>query len=91
MSVGPAYWSESLRVSVLGASGSGVASIMSFSSMFFMFPFKNISVSSFSPGDRKWASEAMAEAAAAATAVPEGEAVRKTAVYELDSLFSFMG
>ena len=78
-------------VSASGELVAGVVLIMSLSPMFFVFPFKNISVSSSSPGDRKWASEAMAEAAAAATAVPEGEAVRKTAVYELDSLFSFMG
>ena len=37
-----------------------------------MFPFENISVSSFSPDDRKWTSGAMAEAVTAGEAAKNG-------------------
>ena len=57
-----------MGASASGAFGSGVVSIVSLSSMLFMFPFENISVSIFSPDDRKKESGAMAEVAAAKTA-----------------------
>ena len=49
-----------------GTPGVEVDSIVSLSAIFFIFPFENSSVSSFSPDDRKWASGAILEAAAAA-------------------------
>ena len=56
--------------------------------MLFMFLFQNISVSSFSPDDRKWASGAMAEVTAAVEAVA---AVAKTAESGVDSLLRVAG
>ena len=64
-SVDPESWVAALGVSALCLSGAGVVSIVSLSAMLFMFPFENITVSSFIPDDRKWASGAMVEAAAA--------------------------
>ena len=57
--------------------------IFSLSDIVFMLPFKNISVSTFSPDDRKWASGAMAEAE---TAVTTGAAAEKTTASGVDSL-----
>ena len=61
---------------------------MSLSAMLFMFPFKNIPVSSFRPDDRKWASGAMPEVAEAVVLVA---VVAKTAASELDSFSRVMG
>ena len=62
-------------------------SIVSLSAMLFMFPFKNSSVFSFSPDDRKWASGAMAVAVvAAATRAAAGKTSAK-----VDSLLRVTG
>ena len=45
-------WAAVLGVSASGESGAGVVLIVSLSDMLFMFPFENISVSSFIPDDR---------------------------------------
>ena len=79
----PAYWEEYSGVSVSSALVAGVVSIVSLSAMLFIFPSGNISVSSFSLDDRKWASGKMAEAAAA---VAEGASASKIAAYMVTSL-----
>ena len=61
----PASWALASGVSAPGVLGSGVVSIVSLSEIFFMFPFENISVSSFIPDDSKWVSGAVVEAAVA--------------------------
>ena len=64
-----------------------VVLIVSLSSMFFMLPFENISVTSFSPDDRKWEFWEMAEAkGAAAAAVAAGSMVAKTVASGVASL-----
>ena len=89
----PSYWEESLVVSASGESVAGVVFIISLSPMFFVFPFKTVSVSSSSPGDRKRASEEISEAVAAveAGAVEVGEVEEKTSMFGLYSLLGVMG
>ena len=53
--------------------------------MFFMFPFENFSVSSFSPDYRKW------ESGAIAVSVAVGSAVEKMAASWVASLLSITG
>ena len=80
----PESWYSASGVSDSCALGEGVVSIVSLSAMLFMFPLENISVSSFSPNDRKWASGAMAEAALTAVAeVAVVETEEKTAAYRV--------
>ena len=55
------------------------------SAMFFIFPFKNSLVSSFSPDDREWASGAMSAALAT------GAATKKTAASGVASLSRVTG
>ena len=83
------FWEASLGVSASGASGSGLVSMVSLSEMLFMFPFKNILVSSFSPDYRKWASGAMAKAEE--TSVAAVELVVKTVESRVPSLLMVMG
>ena len=59
-----ASWATASGVSALGILGGGLVLIVSLSDILFMFLFKNISVSSFSPDNRKWASGTMSEATA---------------------------
>ena len=87
-SVDPESWVAALGVSALCLSGAGVVSIVSLSAMLFMFPFENITVSSFIPDDRKWASGAIADAAAE---VVEGVATKKTAASGVDSFLGVTG
>ena len=63
-------------LSASGASGTGLVFIVSLSAMFSMFPFENISVSSFIPDDRKWALGEIMDAkveVGASTSVAAGE------------------
>ena len=62
-----------MGVSESGESGAGAVSIFYLSAMLIIFPFKNISVSSFSPDDSKWSSGAMLEVAAAAVVAAREE------------------
>ena len=52
--------------------------IASLSSMLFIFPLENISVSSFNPNDRKWASGSMAEAVETEAVVVEVSVAEKS-------------
>ena len=72
---------EALGVSAPGESGSVLMLIVPLSEMFFMFPFKNSSVSRFSPNGRKWASGAMdvADISAPAAVVAESAAAKTAA------------
>ena len=60
------YWASELGVSASGTLGVVAVYIFSLSSMFFIFPFKNSSVSSSSPDDRNLVSGAIVEADVAA-------------------------
>ena len=90
-----ASWAAPSGVSASEALGSGLVSIVSLSAMFFIFPFENISVSSFSPDDRKWESGAMVKAAVsaaeAAAEVAAGAAAAKTAASGVDSFSRVTG
>ena len=60
-SLEPEYWAAASGLSESGESGTGVMSIVPLSVMLFIILFKNISVSRFSPDDKKWASGAISE------------------------------
>ena len=81
-------WAQALGVSAYCDLGSGVVYIVSLSAILFMFPFENISVSSFSPYDRKWASGPMAKTVAV---VATGAVGAKTAAYGAASLSRVTG
>ena len=70
----PESWAASSELSPSGASGEGVVSIVSLLAMILMLPFENISVSIFSPDDKKWSSGEMVETTAVAVAAGATEA-----------------